>query len=304
MALSTLKPATSPRLSGIRLNFRSPANRPVETAVTNMGNDLRRIADEIARIEHEFGGAVNITVVPDSQFRVVLQTLNVGLSFVGWKKPRGDVDLSSFIPCRSFRTMFIEMGRLSLPPASFGQSFCGIGSLSHSAPNWLRMRRRCGVAWPRDPQSSRVDLESLWASRHSPSHPLLRPLIHDNSINPRQILPHTLPRHCHSKCPGMPPICSTDPTTIYQRNMVPSSPPYFVIPRLACNAGAFISERPHGLGSRHNRSNCMCSPSCATRSPVRHSLIGPVTNSLPPATRNNTLGILQRERDHVIPFSL
>ena len=52
-----------------------------------MADDLLRIADEIARIERDFGGAVNFTVVPDLQFRVVLDTLDVR-SFVGWKKPQ------------------------------------------------------------------------------------------------------------------------------------------------------------------------------------------------------------------------
>ena len=102
MALSTLRPATSPHLSVIRLDFRSSTSRPVEAVIANMGNDLRRIADEFARIEHEFEGAVNFTVAPDSKFQVVLDTLNVRFSFVGWKKPHGHVDSFSFVPYRSF----------------------------------------------------------------------------------------------------------------------------------------------------------------------------------------------------------
>ena len=102
MALSTLRPATSPRLSTITLDFRSSTNRPVEKIITDMGDDLRRIVDEIARIEHEFEGAVNFTVAPDSKFQVVLDTLNVRFSFVGWKKPHGHVDSFSFVPYRSF----------------------------------------------------------------------------------------------------------------------------------------------------------------------------------------------------------
>ena len=70
--------------------------------ITDMGDDLRRIVDEIARIEHEFEGAVNFTVVPNYKFQAVFDTLNVRFSFVVWKKPRDHIDLSSFVPYRSF----------------------------------------------------------------------------------------------------------------------------------------------------------------------------------------------------------
>jgi len=46
-------------------------------------NDLRRIADEVARIEHEFQGAVKVTVLRDPRFEGVLGELNVGFCFVG-----------------------------------------------------------------------------------------------------------------------------------------------------------------------------------------------------------------------------
>ena len=78
-ALSTLRPATSPCLSSIRLDFScshyfDPA---IETLIGNMGNDLRLIADEVSRIEREFEGAVNLTVLRDPKFELVLDTLNV-----------------------------------------------------------------------------------------------------------------------------------------------------------------------------------------------------------------------------------
>ena len=95
MALSTIRPATSPRLSIIRLDFYSPINREVETTTTEMGNDLRRIADEITRIECEFGGSVTFTVTPDSKFRAALGTLNVSFSFVGRRNLPGRADSSS-----------------------------------------------------------------------------------------------------------------------------------------------------------------------------------------------------------------
>ena len=78
-----------------------------ETMIT----DLRRIADEIARIECEFEGAVNCTVVPNSNFRVALDALNVRFSSVGQKRPHDHIHSSSFVPYRFFSTTFIEIGR-------------------------------------------------------------------------------------------------------------------------------------------------------------------------------------------------
>ena len=82
-ALSTLTPATSPRLTIIQLNFTRPSiiNRSVGVAVRHIGNNLRRIADEVFRIEQEFGGVVNVTVLRDPGFGTVLDTLNVRFRF-------------------------------------------------------------------------------------------------------------------------------------------------------------------------------------------------------------------------------
>ena len=77
-ALSTLGLATSPRLSSLRLDcVGSPTDQSVRTLIEDMGNDLRRIANEFTRINHEFEGAVNLTVVRDRGFEVVLDTLDV-----------------------------------------------------------------------------------------------------------------------------------------------------------------------------------------------------------------------------------
>jgi len=78
-ALSTLKPATSPHLSTIQLKFIGPpiANPLVESLIQDIGDDLRRIADEAVRIGREFGGTVEFTVIRDSVFEAVLGTLNV-----------------------------------------------------------------------------------------------------------------------------------------------------------------------------------------------------------------------------------
>ena len=83
MALSTLTPATSPRLSSIRLGFSRPsiANRSIQDAIKDAGDHLRRVADEVARIERVFEGAVNLTVVRDPVFTVVFDTLDVRLRF-------------------------------------------------------------------------------------------------------------------------------------------------------------------------------------------------------------------------------
>lgn len=78
-ALSTLRPATSPRLSAVQLTFtHSPQiNRFVEAAIETMGNDLRRTANEVTRIQRKFGGGVNLTVVRDTGFKAVFDKLSV-----------------------------------------------------------------------------------------------------------------------------------------------------------------------------------------------------------------------------------
>ena len=86
-ALSTLKPTTSPRLSVVRLDFTCSLviNQAVETLIEYTGNDLRWIADEVSRIEREFGGVVDLEVHRDSAFEDVLDGLNVRFHFCGMK---------------------------------------------------------------------------------------------------------------------------------------------------------------------------------------------------------------------------
>ena len=84
--LSTLRPATSPRLSVIKLNFTTGCtiNESVEAVIKqDAGNDLRRVTDEVARIEREFTGAVRVNVGLDSSFEVVSDALNVRIRFCG-----------------------------------------------------------------------------------------------------------------------------------------------------------------------------------------------------------------------------
>ena len=79
-ALSTLRPSTSPHLSAIRLKLTHSVFLPHDSAATlinHMGGDLRRTADEIDRIQHEYEGAVKLTVLRDPVFGVVFDTLGV-----------------------------------------------------------------------------------------------------------------------------------------------------------------------------------------------------------------------------------
>ena len=85
------------------------ANSSVETLARGTSNDLRRIADEVARIEPEFEGAVNVTVTRDPKFKVILETLNVRFKFAVLARTRSHVGSLSFIPCRSFSTTANEM---------------------------------------------------------------------------------------------------------------------------------------------------------------------------------------------------
>jgi len=102
IAVSTLRSTTSPRLSSLQLDLAgTPLNQSVESLIEDMGNDLQRIADEVTRIDREFEGAVNITVVSDSKFKTVLNTLDVSFCFAVLTRPRGHVDSPPLAPCRS-----------------------------------------------------------------------------------------------------------------------------------------------------------------------------------------------------------
>ena len=79
LALSTLRPVTSPHLSALGLEFTGSSldSNPIDTWVKSTGNDLRRISEEVARIERDFEGAVKFTVIRDSTFSAVLNGLQV-----------------------------------------------------------------------------------------------------------------------------------------------------------------------------------------------------------------------------------
>jgi len=110
MALSTLRPATSPHLSSIRLDLAGSVvvDLPVKLLVKDTGDDLRRVADEVVRIEREFEGTVNFTVVPDSVFEAVLDTLGVSFRFAALTEYRSRVDAFSLVPYRYFSVTVAE----------------------------------------------------------------------------------------------------------------------------------------------------------------------------------------------------
>jgi len=110
VALSTLKPTTSPRLSVIRLTFdgRTSARFPrhAEPPLKEVKDDIRWARDEVARIEREFRGTVDLTVRWHPWFEVILDTFNAKFPF-------------SFIPCRTF-TVKVGLKRDPWIPFPFG----------------------------------------------------------------------------------------------------------------------------------------------------------------------------------------
>ena len=126
LALSTLRPATSPQLSAIQLYFACPsvANRSVKALIEDMGGDLRRIANEVARIEREFEGAVNFTVLLDPVFEVVLKRLNV--SFRLWS--RRDLVVMLIHPSRD------PSGPRSLKNGAVASPMCRLRTLPKRSP--------------------------------------------------------------------------------------------------------------------------------------------------------------------------
>ena len=129
-ALSTLKFATSPRLSTIRLDFTCSSNltRSAETLIEDMGGDLRRIADEAIRIGREFKGAVNLTTIRDPKFEVAFRALNVRFRCVG----RGNLMVTLIHFCLSLVDSSASQPlrwdlRFNLSSSSFDWSVRGVG---------------------------------------------------------------------------------------------------------------------------------------------------------------------------------
>jgi len=130
IAISTLRPATSPRLSALKFDFaRRPlvANRrSLDALIEATGDDLRWVADEVARIEREFEGAVDSIILRDPAFQVVFDTLDVRFHSCGAHDTHGLVDS---IPCRFFNIEAVRRDLwMLLPLVSFNLAvFCDGG---------------------------------------------------------------------------------------------------------------------------------------------------------------------------------
>ena len=83
--LSTLRPATSPCISAIRLSLgsHSASDRAVLALLKATGRELLRVADEFTRIEREYKGVVKLTVVRGPGFEAVFNMFNVRSRFCG-----------------------------------------------------------------------------------------------------------------------------------------------------------------------------------------------------------------------------
>ena len=79
VALSTLKPSTSPHLSDVQLRLTGPTH-PHYTSenwnLENMGDGVPRIAEEFSRIEREYEGVVDLRAFRGAGFERY-DTLNV-----------------------------------------------------------------------------------------------------------------------------------------------------------------------------------------------------------------------------------
>ena len=133
VALSTLKPATSPQLSYICLDFSGPTDTSLSHSFSAsvdpeyLRNDLRWITDEFTRIEREYGGAVDLVVSRTGSF-VQLDTSNVRVSF-SWG---GFNVMTLSVHCHSFLVGPSVLGSMRcdlwvpLSFASFNRLFCGV----------------------------------------------------------------------------------------------------------------------------------------------------------------------------------
>ena len=131
-ALSTLRPATSPCVSAIRLNLISYSctEQSIESLLKTAGSELQRVAEEFTRIECEFGGALNLIVSRNAGFGAVFDTLDVRFHFCG---VNGTSRTCRFISRRSFGITLVEMGCAApVPFAHLSWSFCRVESLGQT----------------------------------------------------------------------------------------------------------------------------------------------------------------------------
>ena len=84
-SLSTLEPSTSPRLSAIRVSIsgRYPGPSTLARMREELGNDLRLIEDQAARIEREFMGVASFTYYRQPLFSVSSPGFSLRLFLTG-----------------------------------------------------------------------------------------------------------------------------------------------------------------------------------------------------------------------------
>ena len=135
VALSTLKPSTSPHLFDVQLRLTGPTH-PHYTSenwnLENMGDGVPRIAEESSRIEREYEGVVELRVFLGAGFERY-DTLNVRF-FISAELNKTSLRDCWLIPRRSFSVGIVEMGSVNNPPrVPPNWSFCGVELFSH---NW------------------------------------------------------------------------------------------------------------------------------------------------------------------------
>lgn len=81
MALSTIKPATSPYLYAIKLSLIGPPDGTLidEGSTRALGTELKMTAGQITRIRREFNERIYFIAIRDQWFRVFLESLNLRL---------------------------------------------------------------------------------------------------------------------------------------------------------------------------------------------------------------------------------
>ena len=123
VALSTLKPSTSPHLSDVQLRLTGPTH-PHYTSenwnLENMGDDVPRIAEESSRIEREYEGVVDLRVFRGAGFERY-DTLNVRF-FISVESDETSLRDCRLVPRRSFSVGIVEMGSMDNPSHLFPQT--------------------------------------------------------------------------------------------------------------------------------------------------------------------------------------
>ena len=137
VALSTLKPSTSPHLSDVQFRLTGlthPRYTSENWNLENMGDDVPQIAEELTRIEREYEGVADLRVFRGAGFERY-DTLNVRF-FISVELNKTSLRDCWLIPHRSFSVGIVEMGSVNNPlrvPPNW--SFCSVELFGH---NWCK----------------------------------------------------------------------------------------------------------------------------------------------------------------------